>query len=518
MRRPEAARPGSYSRSVTIASDPAIVRLVGGLSYLVEYPYGCTEQRVATASAGLALKPFAPLLAAGGLEGRLTDNVRATVRTIAQAVDEDGLVAFWPRGRGFVSLTAWAYRFLVTAERAGEPSDKALTERLGRTLKQALRSDYPRLLGGEELRERVAALSALAEAGQLDEGYAAELARRADAMPVEALADAAAALAKSGGEDRRLPDALVDSLWSRVRLLSRDGRPVYGGLAGEGGNPLILPSEAASLAKAVRATALAAPDDPRDAVLRDGLVRLGEGSGWGSTHANAAAISALAETWRAPSGSLPVTLARAASSERITLGGGVPVARRATAEPAAQRLENGGSRPVVALVDTRYQPVEPGFRAKPVSAGFVLARTLFRVPGGGRPAERLPPDAENGVVLAVGDVVEEVAELVNPEDRTHVAILLPLAAGLEPLNPNLATAPAEAAPSAGPTLAPSYVAFNDDGVLYAYDSLPKGNYRFVFRTRALIPGSFTQPPGEAETMYRPGIHGASAGMRVTVGR
>jgi uncharacterized protein YfaS (alpha-2-macroglobulin family) len=111
-----------------------------------------------------------------------------------------------------------------------------------------------------------------------------------------------------------------------------------------------------------------------------------------------------------------------------------------------------------------------------------------------------------------------VVELVNPEDRAHVAIVLPLAAGLDPLNPNLATAPAEAAPSAAPTLAPSWTSFGDDRVFYAYDTLPKGNYRFAFRTRALIAGSFTQPPGEAETMYQLGVHGASAGQRVVIAR
>ena len=77
------------------------------------------------------------------------------------------------------------------------------------------------------------------------------------------------------------------------------------------------------------------------------------------------------------------------------------------------------------------------------------------VPRAGAAARRwsgLRPDADGAIRLNVGDVVEEVVELVNPEDRTHVAIVLPLAAGLEPLNPNLATAPAEATPSAGPTL------------------------------------------------------------------
>ena len=99
-----------------------------------------------------------------------------------------------------------------------------------------------------------------------------------------------------------------------------------------------------------------------------------------------------------------------------------------------------------------------------------------------------------------------------------MAISLPLAAGLEPLNPNLATAPAEATPSAAPTLAPSFVSFGDDRVFYAYDSLPKGNYTFVFRARAQVAGSFTQPSGEAETMYQAGIYGASAGRRLVIAR
>ena len=55
-------------------------------------------------------------------------------------------------------------------------------------------------------------------------------------------------------------------------------------------------------------------------------------------------------------------------------------------------------------------------------------------------------------------------------------------------------------------------------MFYAYDSLPKGNYRFVFRTRALIAGTFTQPPGEAEAMYQMGIYGASAGQRIVITR
>jgi alpha-2-macroglobulin len=512
----ESIRPGSFQRSVTLAADPALVCLVAGLTYLAEYPFGCTEQRIALASATLAMKPFAPILAAAGLDGRVSADVRNTVQTIQQSIDGDGLVAFWPRSRGNVSLTAWAYRFLVAAERAGETVDKALIERLGNVLKLALRSDYWRLLNGEEMRERVEALTALAEGGKLEESYVAELARRAEAMPNASVGQMTAAVARLPGEDRRILNALVETLWSRVKVLSRDSKLYYAGQAADGGSPVILPSEVRSLSEMTRAVALATPEDGRLAILRDGLMRLGEGSGWGSTNANAAAIQALAAVWQRPAADLPIMVTRGAAVQRLALNGDTPVARYAHADPDAVHIDNGSRAPVVALVDTLWQPTELGFRAQPLAQGFVLTRQAWRVPPDGAPLERLAPEADGAFHLTIGDVIEEVVELANPEDRTHVAITLPLGAGLEPLNPNLATAPAEATPSAGPTLAPTWTSFGDDRVFYAYERLPKGNYRFVFRMSAQVAGSFTQPPGEAETMYQAGVYGASAGQRIVV--
>ncbi|SDR59924.1 hypothetical protein SAMN05519103_06569 [Rhizobiales bacterium GAS113] len=511
-------RPGSFQRSITLATDPALIRLVAGLEYLATYPYGCTEQRISLASASLAMKPFTPVLAASGLDGRLAADVRNTARAIEQSVDPDGLVAFWPRARGNVSLTAWAYQFLIAAGKAGEPIDKTLTDRLANVLRLSLRSDYSRLLTGEEMRERVEALTALGEGGQLDEAYVAELSRRAETMPNASVAQITALVAGLPGNDKRVLNGLVETLWSRLKILSRAGRPVYAGQAGDGGNPLILPSETRNLAEITRAVAIATPDDTRLGVLRDGLTRLGEGSGWGSTNANSAAVRALAAIWKRPAAQVPVSLTRSTATERLVLDGDTPVARSTGNDPAALRIDNGGAAPVLALVDTRYKPVELGFRAAAIAQGFAMTRETYRVPAGGGPLQKLEPEADGSFHLTVGDTVEEMVELVNAEERTHVAISLPLAAGLEPLNPNLATAPAEATPSSGPTRAPSFVSFGDDRVFYAYDSLPKGNYRFSFRMRALIPGSFTQPPGEAETMYQVGIYGASAGRRIVVAR
>ena len=108
--------------------------------------------------------------------------------------------------------------------------------------------------------------------------------------------------------------------------------------------------------------------------------------------------------------------------------------------------------------------------------------------------------------------------IVNPADRHFVAVVVPLAAGMEPLNPNLATAPPEAKPTGSITLAPTYGAYLDDQAAFYYDTLPKGTYEFAFRTRATVPGSFVQPPAKAELMYDGAVRGNGAGARIEVSR
>jgi len=118
----------------------------------------------------------------------LERSVRETMEWIQSSVDGSGLTAYWPGGRGYVSLTAWVVQFLVEAQEAGFPVDRALREALERSLEQALRSDYSRFIDGESYAERTWALSALSSlsgAGRANEAYAAELARRTDTLNQE---------------------------------------------------------------------------------------------------------------------------------------------------------------------------------------------------------------------------------------------------------------------------------------------------------------------------------------------
>ena len=106
--------------------------------------------------------------------------------------------------------------------------------------------------------------------------------------------------------------------------------------------------------------------------------------------------------------------------------------------------------------------------------------------------------------------------MVNTADRHYVAVVVPLAAGFEPLNPNLETAPPEAKPANALTHQPTYAAYLDDQVAFYFDTLPAGTYDFYFRTRAQIPGEFTQPPARAEMMYDGSVVGTSPGLRVAL--
>jgi len=135
------------------------------------------------------------------------------------------------------------------------------------------------------------------------------------------------------------------------------------------------------------------------------------------------------------------------------------------------------------------------------------------------PAVKTDIDAADMTLpLVAGMVVEDRVQIVNPTDRPHVAIIVPLAAGLEPLNPSLATAPPEATPSQPTTLNPTYTSWRDDHVAYYFNQLPKGTWDLSFRARATTPGRFTQPPAYAEMMYDTTVYGASPGATVQITR
>jgi hypothetical protein len=205
----------------------------------------------------------------------------------------------------------------------------------------------------------------------------------------------------------------------------------------------------------------------------------------------------------------------------VAVGGATPLLTLQGQTPAAGEVlwPQGRSGSLVARLESAYVPAEDGSQAAAQSSGFVVSRELLRVLGEGQAPERLALTAPGTTqIFELGGVVEEHVQVVNPKERHYVAIVVPLAAGMEPLNPALQTAPPEARAKGTLTRPPTYVQFLDDQVAYYYNTLPAGTYDFYFRERASTPGEFIQPPARAEMMYDASVSGSGVGARVRVVR
>jgi uncharacterized protein YfaS (alpha-2-macroglobulin family) len=97
-----------------------------------------------------------------------------------------------------------------------------------------------------------------------------------------------------------------------------------------------------------------------------------------------------------------------------------------------------------------------------------------------------------------------------------VALVVPFAAGLEPLNPALAGSGPLARPSESDSIQPTHAQRADGEVRYYFARLPRGSHSFHFRVRAASEGSFVHPAPWAEMMYRQEVRGRGEGMRVVV--
>jgi len=529
----EALRPGSFKHQLLVSNQPALIQMAGGLNYLLEYPHGCSEQRISKARAVIASQRFDALMSKSGDEQSRTKIINDTLSWLEKVQGDDGLISYWPGSNGYVSLSAWTLMFMVEAKQAGYPINKGEYNKLVRVLKQALRSDYQHYITGASYEERTWALLALTVANETNGSYAAELARKSRYLNVESLAQVVVALSQSkvvenNSMSLKQLNKLYDELWSNIVLRLHQGEEMYAGLQQNSisNSALILPSETRTLAQVLRAAtltpkAIIEKNPKRKQVLINAIVTLGQGNGWGSTNANASALIALSEVLESSTSDAVITLDIKNGEQSATLDlKGKAMASTNLPLPAKSQVvltQAPKDQSVILLSSLQYLPKADGSHVKAFANGFVVSREQQLIQDNGAPAKRIALDKTGFEInYLVGQVVEEHVELINPSDANHVAVLIPLAAGMEPLNPALATAPPEAKTDGELTLTPTYVAFMDDQLAYFYDSLPKGTYQFYFRTKASIPGRFIQPAASAEKMYDEAINGNSFGAKIII--
>ncbi|MBS1153535.1 MAG: alpha-2-macroglobulin domain protein, partial [Myxococcaceae bacterium] len=437
---------------------------------------------------------------------------------LSQNQDDGGFFAYWPGSTGDVALTAQGVEFMTAAKKLGLPVDEKVRTRAVDALKKVLRSDFNRYYSSYRWNQQVAAIRALARANSLDEHYLIELYQRRRDLDSTSRADLAVAMAERSNVFATNLTELKGELWDAVLFKLVKGVKVYDGIRGDRSSwdGYYLGSSTSSLAAVLEALLRVDPTDERLALLRDGLVAKGSSRwGFGSTHDNRRAIVALGlymESARLDSPRLTVSIPGAPNA---VLDDRQKAAKRSLATDQAQLVTVTGG-PVGVRVAYSYLPEAPGERVIAKNDGLIVSRGLTWLhPDNSAPTNH---DDAAGKTLAVGlgDVLEVHAQLVNDQKRNHVALVVPFAAGLEPLNPALATSGSDAQPSRSDSIAPTFVQRLDNEVRYYFNELPAGTFGFHFRVRASSEGSFVHPAPYAEMMYRESVRGRGQGMRISV--
>lgn len=515
---------------LSVAASP-VVEARAAVEFLADYTHTCAEQ-VASQVLGLtAASRLGAGLAPREVKGKpLAAWLQGAVARLLACQRSDGGFAFWSDGWAsspeLSAHVAWA---LAEARRAGATVDESALRRASEHLSGILRRE--RWPGGPAhgWTARLLASHTLSALGKPEPAYLQQLFEQRQQAPMWGRALLAAVMAGQSPSDPRLP-ALATELRNRLAVEARTAKlaepiPDWGFF--------VWASERRGSASALLALAAQSPTDPVTDRLVRGLVdHLGRDR-TRSTHDVAWMLQALA-AWQdrrgGPGGTRSVNaelggerLLRATLEPTSPLASGTVTMTelqqraqkaRGTPLPLAVRI-TGGEVFAAALLRSTPRGARP-----PITQGIEITRRLLD----GRGKETAGVPAGDEVLLEV--VVSSSAS------RRFVAVEVPLPAGLEALDPDLATTArrvesgtdsswrgdSEVESEDGFWWVPGFdhVELRDDRVLLYATQLPAGATTTRVRCRATTTGTFLLAPARAEEMYAPEVFGSTPGATFEV--
>lgn len=530
---PAGVLPGTGGLSIDWASS-AMVGLGTGARYLVEYPYGCAEQK---ASAAMAFLLAADLGRAFSLGDINPDDYRARATRLLQDLPRfqcaSGGFGLWPTGCvADPYLTAYVLQVMKVGQDLGIAPDRAVIDRALDYLEQSLTQAAPAQVQWLPVwgASQAFGVKVLAEYGRNPDSNITRLAGIADRLPVFAMSYLLDALAAA--KDRgpryvstlaRVTNALrVEGDQAHVQELNEDALGwiwhsnirstsiVLSGFARRGDNPTLVPG-------LVRWLNLARKDGH-----------------WGSTQSNATTLEAMVRYYRAFESEVPDMTATAALGTR-TLGTATFRGRSIVAQqlrlamPDLLRIAEAGATDTLAIgragsgrlyYSTRFQ--------------HALTQALPALDQGIRIERRYESFVENGdgregTSFAGGDLVRVVLRVTLPKERRYVAVSDPVPAGFEAVDGWFSTTASDMArqsSTSGDDNASwwqrwqrggfDHVEKFDDRVVLFGTRLSDGTHEYSYLVRATTSGTFTAAGAWAEEMYAPEVNGRSAPATVVV--
>jgi hypothetical protein len=528
--------PGFGGLHLEIAST-ALAGLGEGARYLVEYPYGCAEQR---ASRTMAMVLAADLGHAFNLPGvdhaKIRPDAQQSLRDLERYQCSNGGFAYWPTHCPFASPYLTSY--LLHVFKSGVDLKYQVTPdvlRRGYEYLERILAEPPPLNEGwwpTYTAWQAFAVKVLIEGGRNQDSNLTRIYGYRDRMPVFALAtlhDALVAKGESVGARpadlrRRISNAILAEAGAAHVEELRDPYLLW-----------LWNSNVRSTAIALASLVKAGGDETQIRPLVRWLLAARKGGRWNNTQENAWALQALVNYYRQYESVVPDFTAS------VRLG----------VEEVMQSEFKGRSSQTVAASVPMPQVIAKGaagttlpltFERKGAGTLFYSARLKYAadelfhegLDNGIRIQRSYEPFDESGTKppshsFAAGNLVRVTLTLHLTKERRYVAVVDPLPAGFEAVESWFATTAATLRPRANEGEERNNdwqtwwerggfdrVERHDDRVQVFATRLAEGRHEFSYVVRATTAGVFRTAPARAEEMYQPEVFGRTETAVVTV--
>ncbi len=514
-------------------SSTALQALTDAFLYLVAYPFECSEQLASRILAVAALRDVLTAFKAAGLPppDQINAAVARDIERLRGMQNGDGGFPIWKRGD-----ETWPYHSIHAAHALARARAKGYNvppEMIQRSLNylRSIETRYPAWYGPEIRRVLTAyALNVRQQLGDADAARARALIQEAgglDKLGFEAIGwlypvlsddkDSAAQVA----EIRRFLNNRVTETAGAAHFATSYSDGAY----------LLLHSN--RRADGILLEALIGDQPQSDLIpkLVTGLLAQRKAGRWANTQENVFILLALDRYFNTYEAQTPDFVARlwlgadyvgeAAFRGRTTDYQQVTIPMAFVAQKAGPQdlvLAKEGAGRLYYRLGLRYAPTD--LKLPPYEAGFTVQRSYEAVDD---PAD-VQRDADGTWRIKAGARVRVRLTLVAPTRRYHVALVDPLPAGLEALNPALAVT--GSIPQDPKQQATRYwwwtrtwyehQNLRDERVEAFASLLWEGVHTYTYVARATNYGVFIAPPAKAEEMYMPETFGRSGVDRVIV--
>lgn len=520
-------------------SSTAVQALTDAYLYLIDYPFLCSEQIASRMLGVAALRDVLSAFDAPGLPSAETINsfMERDIQTLQALQAYNGGFPIWRQGGEI-----WPYHSVHVAHALARArmKDYAVPQEMVSRSLDYLRSIESYIPGwyGQKTRDSLIAYSLYVRKllGDYDAVKARQLidSRGLDNLSLESLGWLLYVMAGDSASQPQI-DQIRRYLNNRVSETAGAANFVDGY---EDGEYLLLHSNRRTDAVILEALMADQPDsDLIPKVVRGLLAHRNKGR-WSNTQENVWVLLALDGYFNRYEAQTPDFVARVwlgdqyagsqefrgRSTETVNLDIPMQIVQQSREDAAADGtvpliLQKEGDGRLYYRLGMRYAPTD--LSLDPADHGFTVERVYEAVDD---PAD-VTQDEDGVWQVKAGARVRIRVTMVAPSRRYHVALIDPLPAGLEALNPALAVV--GDLPQADPNTqnrygwwwwGPWYEHQNlRDQRAEAFTSLLwDGVYEYTYVARATTPGDFIVPPAKAEEMYSPEVFGRSGTDRMVI--